>query len=88
MQRFILDKLDAWRKNPERKPLVLSGARQVGKSTLLKEKLLGSISSMLTPQSGHEKDWLKLYSFPSESATVSKPSERESAFSTDSVSLL
>ena len=37
MQRFILDKLDAWRKNPERKPLVLSGARQVGKTWILKE---------------------------------------------------
>ena len=37
MKRFFIDKLQKWADNPARKPLVLSGARQVGKTWLLKE---------------------------------------------------
>ena len=37
IQRDILDKLKAWKENPRRKPLVLQGARQVGKSWALKK---------------------------------------------------
>ena len=37
IQRDILDKLKAWKVNPRRKPLVLQGARQVGKSWALKK---------------------------------------------------
>ena len=37
IQREILDKLKAWKENPRRKPLVLQGARQVGKSWALKK---------------------------------------------------
>lgn len=37
MKRFFMDRLDAWLHAPNRKPLVLSGARQVGKTWLLKE---------------------------------------------------
>ena len=37
IQRLILDKLKAWKENPHRKPLVLQGARQVGKSWALKK---------------------------------------------------
>lgn len=37
MERFFVDKLEKWSNNPLRKPLVLSGARQVGKTWLLKE---------------------------------------------------
>ena len=36
IQRTILKKLSAWKKAPDRKPLVLQGARQVGKTWLLK----------------------------------------------------
>ena len=32
MKRFFLDELLSWRDNPERRPLIISGARQVGKS--------------------------------------------------------
>lgn len=35
MKRFLLEKLVAWKENPDRKPLILQGARQVGKTTLL-----------------------------------------------------
>lgn len=37
MRRFYIKKLEAWARSPLRKPLVLSGARQVGKTWLLKE---------------------------------------------------
>ena len=37
MKRFLVEKLVKWSTNKSRKPLVLSGARQVGKTWLLKE---------------------------------------------------
>lgn len=37
MKRFIMDKLVEWKNNINRKPLILKGARQVGKTYILKE---------------------------------------------------
>lgn len=37
MERFIMDRLLDWKKSPYRKPLILKGVRQVGKTWLLKE---------------------------------------------------
>ena len=37
MQRFIMDKLIEWKNSSNRKPLILKGARQVGKTYILKE---------------------------------------------------
>lgn len=37
MERICMEKLAAWKNDPERKPLVLKGARQVGKTWLMKE---------------------------------------------------
>ena len=37
MERFLMEKLIAWKNKPRRKPLILNGARQVGKTWLLKE---------------------------------------------------
>lgn len=37
MERLLIDRLRAWKAAPGRKPLVLRGARQVGKTWLLKE---------------------------------------------------
>ena len=37
MERFILDKLLKWKNSPYRKPLILKGVRQVGKTWALKE---------------------------------------------------
>ena len=37
MERKVYQKLLDWKKNPGRKPLILSGARQVGKTWLMKE---------------------------------------------------
>lgn len=37
MERQILNKLEQWKNSPHRKPLVLRGARQVGKTWVMKE---------------------------------------------------
>lgn len=37
MERFLMEKLVEWKSSPRRKPLILNGARQVGKTWLLKE---------------------------------------------------
>lgn len=37
MDRLLMEKLVAWKDSPNRKPLILNGARQVGKTWLLKE---------------------------------------------------
>lgn len=37
MKRFALEKLKIWKEKPDRKPLIIRGARQVGKTWLVKE---------------------------------------------------
>ena len=37
MQRLLLNALTEWKNNPKRKPLILKGVRQCGKTYLLKE---------------------------------------------------
>ena len=37
MERKIYRNLQAWKANPHRKPLILEGARQVGKTWLMQE---------------------------------------------------
>ena len=37
MKRYALDQLKAWKDQPNRKPLILQGARQVGKTWLMKQ---------------------------------------------------
>ena len=37
MKRYALERLKAWKENPRRKPLVIRGARQVGKTWLMRE---------------------------------------------------
>ena len=37
MKRFLIDDLVAWKSSRHRKPLIINGARQVGKTWLLKE---------------------------------------------------
>lgn len=37
MERFLMDRLIAWKESTRRKPLILNGARQVGKTWLLRE---------------------------------------------------
>ncbi len=37
MERLIMKQLYAWKSSPYRKPLILKGVRQVGKTWVLKE---------------------------------------------------
>ena len=37
MKRFALEKLKKWKENKNKKPLIIRGARQVGKTWLMKE---------------------------------------------------
>ena len=37
MKRAIMEKLIEWKTSPRRKPLILKGVRQVGKTWILKE---------------------------------------------------
>lgn len=37
MYREAIQQLEAWKKNPDRKPMIIRGARQVGKTWLMKE---------------------------------------------------
>ena len=37
MKRIIIDKLKKWKQSPNRKPLIIQGARQVGKTWVMKE---------------------------------------------------
>lgn len=37
MERLVIEQLKKWKENPDRKPLILLGARQVGKTYILKE---------------------------------------------------
>ena len=37
MRRFALEKLKKWKDSESRKPLIIRGARQVGKTWLMKE---------------------------------------------------
>lgn len=37
MKRFITEKIINWKNNKDRKPLILKGARQAGKTYILKE---------------------------------------------------
>ncbi len=48
MKRFIEDNLLEWKNDPERKPLILSGARQVGKSYVIEQNLAPHFEDSLT----------------------------------------
>ena len=37
MERFAMEKLIAWKDSKYRKPMIIRGARQVGKTWLMKE---------------------------------------------------
>lgn len=37
MKRFVYNQFLKWKNNPRRKPLIVEGARQVGKTLILKE---------------------------------------------------
>lgn len=66
MERDILTQLDAWRTSHRRKPLVLQGARQVGKTWALKEfgrLRYGNVAyfSLESPAPGKSSEYAQLF---------------------------
>ena len=51
MYRIAMEKLLKWKESKRRKPLIIEGARQVGKTWLMKEfgRLYYNVSSTLSP---------------------------------------
>lgn len=47
MKRFAMEQLQSWKEKGKRKPMIIMGARQVGKTWLMKE-----IRKTIFPQSG------------------------------------
>jgi predicted AAA+ superfamily ATPase len=47
MKRLLLDKLLAWKAKSSRKPILIDGARQTGKTYLLKELLGREFANVL-----------------------------------------
>ncbi|MCI9360165.1 MAG: AAA family ATPase [Hungatella sp.] len=37
MKRFAMERLETWKRDPERLPMIIRGARQVGKTWLMRE---------------------------------------------------
>src|SRR5438067_11244275 len=56
MKRYCYTKLEQWKASPSRKPLVLMGARQVGKTYLLKEFGRNAFQSILYANFEENKD--------------------------------
>lgn len=48
MKRYCYEKLEQWKASCNRKPLVLMGARQVGKTFLL--KIIQALENMALPE--------------------------------------
>ena len=61
MQRFILKKLIEWKESKYRKPLILKGARQVGKTYILKQFGKENYEGVAYFNFDHDKDLYNLF---------------------------
>lgn len=61
MKRFIMDKLIEWKNSSSRKPLILKGARQVGKTYILKEFGRLNYSNVVYFNFDHDSDLSALF---------------------------
>ena len=61
MKRFIMDKLIKWKNNTYRKPLILKGARQVGKTYILKQFGQENYEGVAYFNFDHDKDLYNLF---------------------------
>lgn len=62
MKRFIMDKLISWKASSTRKPLILKGARQVGKTYILKQFGTENYSDMVYFNFDHDENLCDLFS--------------------------
>ena len=61
MQRFITNKLYDWKNSKDRKPLILKGARQVGKTYILKEFGLNNYDNVAYFNFDHDEGLANLF---------------------------
>ena len=61
MRRYIMDKLIDWKKRANRKPLILKGARQVGKTYILKEFGKGNYENIAYFNFDHDEALKELF---------------------------
>ena len=61
MERLIYTSLKEWKDSPNRKPLILQGARQVGKTYILKEFKASIIMNRLYIRYFHNNHLIILY---------------------------
>ncbi len=61
MQRFILDELIKWKEDKYRKPLILKGARQIGKTYILKQFGKDKYESIAYFNFDHDKNLYNLF---------------------------
>ena len=61
LQRFILKKLIEWKESKYRKPLILKGARQVGKTYILKQFGKENYEGVAYFNFDHDKDLYNLF---------------------------
>ena len=62
MKRFIMDKLINWKNSSTRKPLILKGARQVGKTYILKQFGMENYDDMVYFNFDHDEHLSELFS--------------------------
>ncbi|MBO5478693.1 MAG: ATP-binding protein [Clostridia bacterium] len=63
MQRFIMEKLINWKNSKYRKPLILQGARQVGKTYIVKEFGKENYESVAYFNFDHDENLYELFSY-------------------------
>ena len=61
MERLILEKLIKWKQSNHRKPLILKGARQVGKTYILKQFGKENYEGVAYFNFDHDKDLYNLF---------------------------
>ncbi len=62
MKRYILDKLIEWKESKYRKPLIVKGARQIGKTYILKQFGVENYENVAYFNFDHDKDLYNLFS--------------------------
>ena len=61
MERFIMEKLIKWKNSKNRKPLILRGARQVGKTYILKQFGKENYEGLAYFNFDHDEDLYNLF---------------------------
>ena len=70
MKRFLMDELIKWKNNRQRKPLILQGGRQVGKTWLLKEFARNEYKNSCYLLFDQNKQLAKIFSNPSDMSFI------------------